>query len=273
MFATFFCGVLDLTDGHLSYCNAGHNPPMILTDAIRELPVVPNLPLGVLSAMDYRGQETDLQYDDALFLYTDGLNEAENAEHEQFGMDRIEQALHGRKESREHLDNIQRQVEAFVGDAPQSDDLTLLFIHFLAKEDANGFNHRLVFDNDIREISRLEGFIAGIAAEKQLDSSTAMSLNLALEEAVTNVINYAYPPGTKGTGEIRATVGEHTLQFTLTDEGTPFDPTSSPEVDISLDVAQRRIGGLGIHLVRQIMDVVRYECRNGKNILTMIKNI
>ncbi len=273
MFATFFCGVLDLADGHLAYCNAGHNPPLILTDAIRELPVVPNLPLGVLSGMEYQGQEIDLHYDDALFLYTDGLNEAENAEHEQFGMDRIEEALHGRKESQFHLETMQRKVEAFVDGAPQSDDLTLLFIHYLARENANGVNHQLVFTNDIQEISRLPEFVEGITAEKHLDSSTTMNLNLALEEAVTNVILYAYPPGTKGTGEIRATVGEHSLTFTLSDDGKPFDPTASPEVDISLDVAQRRIGGLGIHLVRQIMDTVRYEWKNGKNLLTMTKNI
>ena len=273
MFATFFCGVLDLADGHLAYCNAGHNPPLILTDAIRELPVVPNLPLGVLSGMEYQGQEMDLHYDDALFLYTDGLNEAENAQHEQFGMDRIEEALHGRKESQFHLETMQRKVEAFVDGAPQSDDLTLLFIHYLARENANGVNHRLVFTNDIQEISRLPEFVEGIAKEKQLDSSTTMSLNLALEEAVTNVILYAYPPGTKGKGEIRATVGEHSLTFTLSDDGKPFDPTASPEVDISLDLAQRRIGGLGIHLVRQIMDTVRYEWKNGKNLLTMTKII
>ena len=273
MFATFFCGVLDLTDGHLAYCNAGHNPPLILKDAIRELPVVPNLPLGVLSNLEYRGQETDLHYDDALFLYTDGLNEAENAAHEQFGMERVEEALHGRKESMFHLETMQRKVEDFVGDAPQSDDLTLLFIHYLARENADGVRHRLVFYNDIHEISRLQEFVEGIAAEKQLDPSTTMNLNLALEEAVTNVILYAYPPGTKGTGEIRATLGEHSLQFTLSDDGKPFDPTASPEVDIDLDVAQRRIGGLGIHLVRQIMDTVRYEWKNGKNLLTMTKNI
>ena len=273
MFATFFCGVLDLADGHLAYCNAGHNPPLILTDAIRELPVVPNLPLGVVSGMDYKGQETDLRYDDALFLYTDGLNEAENAEHEQFGMGRVEEALHGRKESRAHLENIQRKVEAFVGEAPQSDDLTLLFIHFLAKKGGTGVNRRLVLTNDIREISRLEDFIGGIAEEKQLDSRTTLNLNLALEEAVTNVINYAYPPGTEGTVEVRATVGDHSLQFTLCDEGKPFDPTAAPEVDTTQGVAQRKIGGLGIHLVRMIMDTVRYEWKNGKNILTMTKNI
>ena len=131
MFVTFFCGVLDLENGHLRYCNAGHNPPMALTDSITPLPVVPNLPLGVMGGMDFQEQEMPFSYDDAIFLYTDGLTEAENTDHEQFGEDRMKAALSGRKGAQEHLDNIKQKVADFVGDAPQSDDLTLLFIHYL----------------------------------------------------------------------------------------------------------------------------------------------
>ena len=272
MFVTFFCGVLDLTDGHLAYCNAGHNPPMILTDGICELPVVPNLPLGVLNGMQYTAQETDLHYDDALFLYTDGLNEAENAEHEQFGMERVEAVLHGRKKSEAHLANIERNVKEFVGSAPQSDDFTLLFIHFLGHMQGTDSKRRLILHNEVHEISRLAPFVEGIAEEKGLDASLTMNINLALEEAVTNVVLYAYPPGTDGTVEIRATVADQSLTFTISDDGQPFDPTAAPEADTKLGLAQRRIGGLGIHLVRQIMDNVRYEWKDGKNILTLTKN-
>ena len=133
MFVTFFCGVLDLADGRLRYCNAGHNPPMTLTDAIRPLPVQPNLPLGIAPGMKFVEQEMDFHYDDALFLYTDGLSEAENSRQEQFGDQRIVSSLHGRKPAEDHLENIKRKVSEFVGDAPQSDDLTMLFIHYLAR--------------------------------------------------------------------------------------------------------------------------------------------
>lgn len=131
MFVTFFCGVLDLANGILRYCNAGHNPPRILTDAIWPLPVEANLPLGIMGGMDFKEQETPFRYDDALLIYTDGLTEAENASHEQFGEERMDQALRGRKSASEHLENIKQKVQDFVGDAPQSDDLTVLFIHYL----------------------------------------------------------------------------------------------------------------------------------------------
>ena len=97
MFVTFFCGVLDLKTGHMDYCNAGHNAPYILTDAIRELAVEPNLPLGVLTGVDYVEQSVEMKYDDALFLFTDGLNEAENILHEQFGDSGIRAVLHTRR--------------------------------------------------------------------------------------------------------------------------------------------------------------------------------
>ena len=131
MFVTFFMGVLDLASGQLHYCNAGHNPPLLLSGDIRPLDAMPNLPLGVLSGNQYTEQEVTLRPDDAIFLYTDGLTEAENADAQQFGDERMEQVLHHRRTSAEHLEAMQAAVKAFVGDAPQSDDLTMLFIHYL----------------------------------------------------------------------------------------------------------------------------------------------
>ena len=133
MFVTFFCGVLDLKTGHMKYCNAGHNAPYILTDAIRELPVEPNLPLGVLSGFEFAEQSVDLNYDDALLLYTDGLNEAENIHHEQFGESGIRAVLHTRRTAQEQIDALKAAVAAFVGEAEPSDDLTMLFLHYLRK--------------------------------------------------------------------------------------------------------------------------------------------
>ncbi len=133
MFVTFFCGVLDLKTGHMDYCNAGHNAPYILTDAIRELAVEPNLPLGVLTRVDYVEQSVEMKYDDALFLFTDGLNEAENILHEQFGDSGIRAVLHTRRSAQGHLDAMKAAVAAFVGEAEPSDDLTMLFLHYLGK--------------------------------------------------------------------------------------------------------------------------------------------
>ena len=265
MFVTFFCGVLDLAKGHLRYCNAGHNPPLILSNAISQLPVVPNLPLGVLGGMEFEEQETDFAFDDALFIYTDGLTEAENSKHELFGEQRMKASLSGRKSAKDHLDKIRRSVAEFVGDAPQSDDLTLLFIHYLPA------SMTLSLDNEVAQISRLPEFVEKAVKESNLDASLTDTINLALEEAVTNVILYAYPEGTPGKVNIDVAVTDKALYFTISDKGKPFDPTARQEVDIEADVEDRPIGGLGIHLVRNIMDEVRYERRGDKNVLILIK--
>ena len=97
-------------------------------------------------------------------------------------------------------------------------------------------------------------------------------LNLALEEAVTNVILYAYPEGTSGDVLVDAAAGEKALYFTITDTGKAFDPTTKEDVDINAGIEDRPVGGLGIHLVRKIMDDVRYERIGGKNVLYLTKN-
>ena len=269
MFVTFFCGVLDLTTGQLRYCNAGHNPPMILTDDIVALPVVPNLPLGIIKDMNFVEQEMDFQYDDAIFLYTDGLSEAENNAKEHFGEPRVKAALRGRKPSDEHLKNIEQHVSRFVNGAPQSDDLTMLFIHY----QGNVHEHpcHLTLHNKVDQIALLPEFVNTVAGKAELDHESAFNLNLALEEAVANVIMYAYPEGTDGLVDIQAVVDGKCVSFVITDSGKAFDPTVKEDVDITADADKRPIGGLGIHLVRTIMDEVHYERKEEKNILTITK--
>ena len=274
MFITFFCGVLDMQTGLLRYCNAGHNAPLLFTCEVQPLPVVPNLPLGVIAGMTFQEQELQLHYDDALFLYTDGVTEAENIHHQLFGEDRMEAVLHERRSALDHLHAVQQAVSAFVGDAPQSDDITMLFIHYLNEKMTDDGNWRhLVLHNDIRQIPRLAQFVDALAAKKQLDGALSSSLNLALEETVTNVMLYAYPKGTDGMVDIEVIPGDHELEFVVSDYGTPFDPTAAPEANVNLGVEERPIGGLGIFLVRQIMDSVTYERKKDRNVLTMIKKI
>ena len=272
MFVTFFCGVLNMKSGRLSYCNAGHNAPALFTDHIRELEVVPNIPLGVFPDFVFQEQEIDMRYDDAIFLYTDGVTEAENEKHELFGELRMLEVLQERRSAEDHLKALASAVLEFRGEAPQSDDITALFIHYLGHPQTDIQERKIVFDNDVSQIPRLEGFLEEVASLATLDPGIILSLNLALEEAIVNVMLYAYPKGSKGYVNLKAIIKADAVQFVLWDKGVPFDPTAAPEADTTLGVEERGIGGLGIHLVRNIMDSVSYEYRDGMNILTMIKN-
>lgn len=132
---------------------------------------------------------------------------------------------------------------------------------------------KLILQNEVEQLSKLSDFIDSIAEELSIDSSMAMGLNLAIEEAVTNVVMYAYPEGEVGNVVIIANFTEGMLIFTISDNGIPFDPTSKTDADVTLNVEERPIGGLGIFLVKNLMDFVGYERKNGYNILTLKKKI
>ena len=131
----------------------------------------------------------------------------------------------------------------------------------------------LTLPNDISTIPQLSEFIEGICEELNLDMSITMNLNLALEEAVVNVMEYAYPSDIQGDVTINAIANDTRLVFIIIDSGIPFDPTKKEKVDTTLSAEERPIGGLGIHLVRELMDSVDYEYRDCKNILTLSKSI
>jgi len=127
--------------------------------------------------------------------------------------------------------------------------------------------------NDVQEVSLLNKFVDEVCAFNSLDEMTTMELNLALEEAVVNVMTYGYPEGTKGYVEITAQSESDSLMFIISDSGTPFDPTTREEVDTSLPVEKRNVGGLGIFLVKKMMDSIKYEYKDGHNILTLSKKL
>ena len=131
----------------------------------------------------------------------------------------------------------------------------------------------IVLTNDISEISKLNEFVEEIGNEFSLTPDVVFNVNLVLEEAIVNVINYAYPKEKHESIYLSAQLHEGSIVFVLTDTGMQFDPTKAPEADITLSLEDRPIGGLGIFLIRQIMNEVSYERIDGKNVLTLSKNL
>jgi sigma-B regulation protein RsbU (phosphoserine phosphatase) len=135
MFVTFFVGVLNLADGNLLYCNAGHEAPLLVGKGIGVLPCDANLPLGIMSDWSFTQQQVTIYQQTVIFLFTDGLSEAEDADHMQFGEERIlavaEKVLSQQQlQSQTFIDEMADAVNRFVGDAEQSDDLTMLALQY-----------------------------------------------------------------------------------------------------------------------------------------------
>lgn len=133
--------------------------------------------------------------------------------------------------------------------------------------------HSLTLPNDVNTIPQLNEFLDTFCEEGGVDMETTMSLNLAMEEAVVNVMDYAYPKGTEGSVNIEARLDDAGITFVIIDSGIPFDPTAKEDADTTLPLDERNIGGLGIFLTRQIMDEIEYERDNDRNILTLRKYI
>lgn len=131
----------------------------------------------------------------------------------------------------------------------------------------------IILANELSEISRLNGFIEDIGNEFSLAPDMIFNLTLVLEEAVVNVINYAYPKEDHESIYLSAKMQDGSIIFVLSDSGKEFDPTMAPEADVTLSAEERQIGGLGIFLIRQIMNEVRYERIDGKNVLTLEKKL
>lgn len=127
--------------------------------------------------------------------------------------------------------------------------------------------------NDLNEISVLASFIEELGEELSLSFETTMNINLALEEAVANIIMYAYPTQEQHTILLRVTYSEKQLVFLLTDKGASFDPIQVDEVDVTLSLEERPIGGLGIFLIRSIMNEISYQRIDNENHLIMKKDI
>ena len=131
----------------------------------------------------------------------------------------------------------------------------------------------LTLHNDIKEVELLPAWLETLSETMPLNAGDVMQLNLAIEEAVVNVMEYAFPDDDKHeftlTAEVEDPKGDAVVKFVLTDDGIPFDPTKEEDPDVTLSAEERQIGGLGIFLVKNIMQSVEYSRVDGQNVLTM----
>jgi sigma-B regulation protein RsbU (phosphoserine phosphatase) len=277
MFVTLFMGVLDLSSGRMIYTNAGHEPPVLVGANTRFLPIESNIPLGLRDEWEYTEQEVTIVPGTTVFLYTDGFTEAETVDKRQYGRDRMFKEVirlaRLRLDSRSFVKNIRQTERSFVEEIPQKDDISLLAIKYIGNIDDTLYNRSILLSNNIQEVRVLAIFIEGICEDMCISDTMTSGINLALEEAVVNVMNYAYPEGMQGDILLEVTGNEQELKFVLKDSGVPFDPTAYKEVDAMLYAESQTIGGLGIHLMRHYTDGMSYERTDGHNVLTMIKKL
>ena len=278
MFVTLFVGVLDLPTGRLHYCNAGHDAPLLIGAGIGELPCDSNIPVGFMPQWKFSLQEAQIFTGTTIFLFTDGLTEAMDIDKAQFQMERVNEVAARALDNRQHeprqlIEQMTDAVHQFVGDAEQSDDLTMMAIQYIWQHNDARMRKSITLPNDIQEVPQLNAFVEEACQTVGLDEIDTMKIKVAVEEAVVNVMKYAYPTGVRGDVTIEAASNDVRLKFTIIDSGKPFDPTVQSAVDTSLSAQERKIGGLGIHIMRQNMDSINYERLDNRNVLTLRKKL
>ena len=269
MFVTAWMGILDLKTGIVKFANAGHNPPLIkhADGTFEYLKSKANFVLAGMEGIRYKEQEIQLEKGDKIYLYTDGVTEAHNDKNELYGEDRLLKCLNSVKDKSvdDICKEIKEDVELFVGTAEQFDDITMLCVSF--NEETKDI--AITVNPTMETVSQIAAFVEEEMEKLEISPKISMKLMIAVDEIYSNIIRYS--GASEATIKIEKT--EKELHLWFIDNGKPYNPLDAEEPDITKSSEDRKIGGLGIFMVRKMLNNVEYKYIDGKNILKLTKVI
>lgn len=268
MFVTLWFGILEMSTGTLTAANAGHEKPIICrkNGNFEIISDVRSVVIGAFENTKYKNYEIKLEPADKIFLYTDGIPEASNINNEMFGMDNMIQTLNFYKDRTPEkiIEGVKKSVNKFVGNIPQFDDLTMMCVELKRK------NNVLIIDAKTDNLQEVNTFIEPHI--KKCDDKTKKEIELCIEEIFVNIANYAYK-NTIGKVEINIESNNQEIKITFKDNGKKFNPLEQKEPNKKSKAKDRKVGGLGIFLVREYMDNIEYKNENEQNILIITKKL
>lgn len=269
MFVTMLVGYIDAVSNTMVMANAGHNPAVVCSgDGCRYLDLPAGLPAGVMPGMPYSETACPFAPGDTLFLYTDGMSEAESPQGVLYGQEKlletVSETMNRLPEPSTAVASLADEVKRYC-DNVYADDITMLCI----SSSATGVSMNLKYDS--AEIGTLISGIQLAAQREGWDDGLLNKVMLVAEEAVSNVINYSTPADPEERIEFRLSSDAATEAMTVSDSGPEFNPlVSAPDVDTDLPLEERKVGGLGIFLIRRLSEKVEYSRVDGRNILKII---
>ncbi|MBQ0005808.1 MAG: SpoIIE family protein phosphatase, partial [Alistipes sp.] len=247
-----------------TYANAGHNPPYAIRDGLELLCGSEGIPLGIFAGEKYTDSQVKIENGDTVFLYTDGVSEAVNEAGEFYGVERLESVLKEEAAAgkRHFIEAVEASVRLFASHTEQNDDITMLCLYFREKPALSlGYN--------VREFGKIRDCIMS----GDLPKALLMKLCVAAEECFVNICSYAFD-GSAPEDEKILFDFEYSDKVVMrfSDGGRPFDPRYGLPDASEYDV-DTAIGGLGRLIAFTIADSVDYEYKDGRNILTITKNL
>lgn len=277
MFITVFMAILDTHTGELTYSNAGHNPSYIIDEKSKKLEKLSDLHgpvIGAMEGMTYGETKLFLKKNDIVFAYTDGVTESHNSDAELYSDPRLEDLLeNGEYDSTKTLTNLViSSVKDFECDTEQFDDITVLSLQYLDDKSSkmNELMHCKI-SNKLSEMPKVLEQFEEFAEKNNLPFALTQKMNIVMDELLNNIISYGFEDEKEHFLEVDVEILGQQLIVSFTDDGTPFNPFSNAPPDTRLSIDERNIGGLGIHLVKNLMDECNYKRETNKNIITLIK--
>jgi sigma-B regulation protein RsbU (phosphoserine phosphatase) len=276
MFVTFFCGILNIRTGQVDYSNGGHNLPYYRHgDGVSPLENFGGIALGLVQQSPYTAGQMVLRPGEALLLYTDGVTEAMDLSRTLYSDERLEQFLGTNRGSaaRQIIGDLISDVRHFAGDAPQSDDITILALHYFGTTKKMTEHVEIKLHNKLSELASANQTVTEFGQQHGLPDSVLHDFNLALGEILTNIISHGYTDSREHEITVRLSIEPGEMRVDVEDDGKPFNPLEAPEVDTTSPLEERAVGGLGVHLVRKLTDGLEYRRHEGKNLLVMKKHL
>ena len=276
MFVTAWIGILTIPTGELIYSNAGHEYPAIRRKdgKFELLKEKHSPPLAAMEDIPFRQGKMTLEKGDILYVYSDGVPEAENAEAQLLGTDKMLEILNCAGTEPSDIDQyVRERIEAFSGGTDQFDDITMLCFRYDGPQEDQKTS-ALTIDAEVKNLPEVKAFIDGKLEETGCPEEKKKEIDLAVEEIFVNIANYAYAPERgKATVKTELQMAPRRIHITFSDQGRKYDPLSRKDPDVSLPAEKREIGGLGVFLAKKSMDEITYEYKDGKNILHMMKDL
>ncbi len=270
MFVTAFCGLLNLRNGRLLYSNAGHEPPLIIRSGkpVERLVSKSGIPLGALRSFKYVVEKTVLEPGDAVLLFTDGVTEASNRSEELFSIQRLLEVVEhcGPSEPSYIVQEVADSVDQFAEGTSQSDDIAMVCVQYRGQPEMSQ-----IFRRDISELANVFDLVGRFFATGHVDTEAKYPVELAAEEIFTNFVRHNVNGQDKI--EVHLSLDGDELALSLTDFGAPrFDFDRDPPV-VDRPLAEREPGGLGVFLVKTMMDRAEYRHEGGNGTVTLYKRV
>ena len=263
-FTTLVIGILDGITGELKFCNAGHNPTFILSDSgdIEVIKEVHGPAVGAMEDMVYGETTVQLKAQSSVVMYSDGASEMFSPGRERYGFKRMEEFF-GNVEAAgmpRLVRQFMRDLRDFAQSEPPHDDITILATRLLPRSASDLKALNFGMPNSLDGLALVKQQAETFSQLHHISRPILRKLQVVLDELLSNVVRYGCVHLPEHTQiEVRLLRQGHRLLIQLRDPGKPFDPFEAPEPDLSLDLEDRPIGGLGVHMVRKIVSSYRYR--------------